>query len=296
VGYVQVDGARLYYRDIGTGRPILVLHGGPDFDHHYLLPEMDRLADSFRLIYYDQRGRGRSAEGVRAEDVSVSSDVGDLDRVRNHLGLEFVALLGHSWGGVLAMEYATRHPERVSRLILMNTAPGSADDCQVLREHLLTLRTNEEIEQMQTIAVDARYLAGDLGVEADYYRIHFRPALRSPELLEDVVGRLRTHFTEETVLLARAIEHRLYDETWRTAGYDLVPKLTALSIPTLVLRGEHDFIPGAVAGRIAEAMPRAQLCELAGCGHFVYLDSPDEVHEHITDFCVGTYDRGRRMC
>jgi proline iminopeptidase len=296
VGYVHVDGARLYCRDVGTGRPIIVLHGGPDFDHHYLLPEMDRLADSFRLIYYDQRGRGRSADGVRPDDVSIASEIEDLDRVRCHFGLESVALLGHSWGGVLAMEYATRHPERVSHLILMNTAPGSADDCQILREHLLKLRTNEDIEQMQTIAADARYLAGDLGVEADYYRIHFRPALRSPERLEEVLGRLRTHFTGESVLVARAIEHRLYDETWRTAGYDLVPKLEALSIPTLVLRGEHDFIPAPVAARIARAIPHGHLCELAGCGHFAYLDSPDEVHEHITDFCVGTYDRGRRMC
>jgi proline iminopeptidase len=57
-----------------------VLHGGPDFDHSYLLPDLDRLSDSFRLIYYDQRGRGRSADGVRAEDVTLASDIADLDR------------------------------------------------------------------------------------------------------------------------------------------------------------------------------------------------------------------------
>jgi proline iminopeptidase len=56
---VLADG--LFCRDVGEGPPILVLHGGPDFDHAYLLPELDRLADSFRLLYYDQRGRGRSA-------------------------------------------------------------------------------------------------------------------------------------------------------------------------------------------------------------------------------------------
>src|SRR5262245_38949409 len=58
-GYVSLPGAELYYRVIGRGHPILILHGGPDFDHTYLLPEMDRLSESFRLIYYDQRGRGR---------------------------------------------------------------------------------------------------------------------------------------------------------------------------------------------------------------------------------------------
>ncbi len=57
-GYIAVENAKLHYREIGQGQPIIILHGGPDFDHSYLLPDMDRLADPFRLIYYDQRGRG----------------------------------------------------------------------------------------------------------------------------------------------------------------------------------------------------------------------------------------------
>ena len=84
----------LYTREIGQGPPIVVLHGGPDFDHGYLLPDLDRLADTFRLIYYDQRGRGRSAEGVRPDDVTLSSDLEDIDRVRQHFRLDAPALLG----------------------------------------------------------------------------------------------------------------------------------------------------------------------------------------------------------
>lgn len=123
---VPTDGASLYARTIGKGRPVIVLHGGPDFDQAYLLPEMDRLADAFRLIYYDQRGRGRSADNVRPEDVTLASDLDDLDRVRQHFRLDAPVLLGHSWGTVLALEYALRHPTRVSHLILMNPAPVSA--------------------------------------------------------------------------------------------------------------------------------------------------------------------------
>jgi proline iminopeptidase len=77
-------------------------------------PEMDRLAASFRRVYYDQRGHGRSAGDVQPEDVSLASEIDDLDAVRRHFGFGSVAVLGHSWGGVLAMEYATRHPERLS--------------------------------------------------------------------------------------------------------------------------------------------------------------------------------------
>jgi pimeloyl-ACP methyl ester carboxylesterase len=99
---IPVGKASLYSRDIGRGQPIIVLHGGPDFDHRYLLPDLDRLADGFRLIYYDQRGRGQSADHVQPDDVTLLSDVDDLDRVREHYRLESAALLGHSWGAVLA--------------------------------------------------------------------------------------------------------------------------------------------------------------------------------------------------
>jgi proline iminopeptidase len=280
-GHVLTDGARLYYRAVGKGRPIIVLHGGPDFDHHYLLPEMDRLADSFRLIYYDQRGRGRSAAAIRPDEVSIDSEIEDLDSVRRCFGLDSVAVLGHSWGGVLAMEYATRHPDRVSHLILVNTAPASAEDFLAFRQHLLRARPSGDVERMQALASSPRYQTGDLEAEAEYYRIHFSVALRQPERLEQVIGRLREHFTEESLLTARAIENRLYDETWRSDGYDLIPKLRALDIPTLVLHGADDLVPAALAAHIAQAMPRGRLVVLEECGHFAYLESPDAVHERV---------------
>lgn len=124
--------ARLYAREIGRGRPILVLHGGPDFDISYLLPDMDRLADSYRLVYYDQRGRGKSAEGMAPEDVGLESELDDLETVRRHFGLEKTAVLGHSWGALLALEYAVRHPEHVSELVVLNPGPVSEADFQLL--------------------------------------------------------------------------------------------------------------------------------------------------------------------
>ena len=127
-GRVPAGNASLYARDIGKGPPAIVLHGGPDFDSAYLLPSLDRLADIYRLVYYDQRGRGKSADGVQPGDVSLATDLEDIERVRQHFGLEVPTLLGHSWGSVLALEYALRYPTRVSRLILMNPAPASSAD------------------------------------------------------------------------------------------------------------------------------------------------------------------------
>src|SRR5215475_9204988 len=95
---VPVGKSDLYAREIGRGQPIIVLHGGPDFDHTYFLPDMDRLSDSYRLLYYDQRGRGRSAAGVEPEDVTMESEIADLDKVRQYFHLDRTAILGHSWG------------------------------------------------------------------------------------------------------------------------------------------------------------------------------------------------------
>lgn len=282
--YVPVGRGRLYCRDVGTGQPIVVLHGGPGFDHSYLLPELDALGESFHVVHYDQRGRGRSAPGVRPEDVSLRSEIDDLDRVRSHFGLESVAVVGHSWGGLLAMEYATRHPDRVSQLILMSTAPASAGDWQIFRDELTRRRPACDTEAMQALSSTAAYERGDVDTEAEYCRIHFRMTVRRPDHLEPLVARLRASFTEQGVLLARSITQRLNDDTWRSAEYDLFPGLRRLDVPTLVLHGEDDFIPVELAGRIAHAVPGARLSVLPGRGHFAYLESPEQVRGEIAGF------------
>ena len=278
---VAVGGAQLYVREIGTGPPVIVLHGGPDFDHTYLLPELDQLADICCLVYYDQRGRGRSAEGVVASDVDIESDVADLDVIREHIGAESVALLGHSWGGVLAMEYATRHSARVSHLILMNTAPASAAEWTVLREHLAQRRPPGDLDAMAAIRATAAYARGDPAAEVDYYRIHFRNAICSADGADLIVHRLREHFTAAGVLLAREIEDRLNQATTQDADWNLVPNLKALSVPSLVVHGDRDLIPVTMATHIADAIPGARHTVLADCGHFAYLERPDDVHRVI---------------
>jgi pimeloyl-ACP methyl ester carboxylesterase len=107
--------------------------------------------------------------------------------------------------------------------------------------------------------------------------------VRDPELVDRIVARMRAHFTPERVLAARAIGERLYEGTWRTEGYDLVPKLAGLHVPTLVVHGKHDFIPVTLATRIAEAMPRGRSVVL-DCGHFAYLEEPEAFAAHVAAF------------
>jgi proline iminopeptidase len=284
---IDVGGAELYAREVGKGPAIIVLHGGPDFDQSYLLPEMDRLSDSYHLIYYDQRGRGKSASNVRPEDVTLASDIADLEKVRQAFHLESVTLLGHSWGTVIALEYALKYPERVSHLILMNPGPASREDYVQLRKDWLEKRP-EAMAQRKAIAETAAYKEGDPEAVTAYYRIHFKPALTRPEDYEKLIARMRASFTKEGVLKARAVEDRLMQDTWASSEFDLIPKIKTLKIPTLVLSGDHEFIPAPSAEHIAQAIPNARLVILKGCGHFTYMECPPETHGQFDAFFAGT--------
>jgi proline iminopeptidase len=265
---------------------VIVLHGGPDFDHSYLLPDLDRLADEFRLIYYDQRGRGRSVDGVQPEDVTLTSDLDDLDAVRQHFQLESPALLGHSWGTVLALEYALGHPTRVSHLILMNPAPASVTDLSVFRK-VYVQKLGADMDRQREILASAAYKEGDPEAVAARYRLHFKPALRRPEDFEKLMETMKAAFIrqgKEGIVKARAVEDRLMRDTWQADGYDLLPRLRNLNIPTLVISGDHDFFPGEIAGHIAQAIPNARLITIRDCGHFAYLECADAVHKEIDGF------------
>ena len=282
-GSVPVEGAPLYYRDIGQGPPIILLHGGPSFDHHYLLPDMDRLADAFRLMYYDQRGRGQSVGHVQPVAVSIQSEMDDLEALRAHVHLEQAAVLGHSWGGLLAMEYALRHPERVSHLILLNTAPASYDDCRVFVQER-DAHAPDDTEARRALRARPAFAEGDLELRALYYRIYYQATLRSPELLDRLIEHLQVGWTKDGVLNAEAIGDQLWNETYESTGYNLLPELTRLRIPTLIIRGDYDFVPLACAAHIAEAISGASLVVLRDCGHFSYLERPDEVSQALSEF------------
>jgi proline iminopeptidase len=122
---VELNGVGLYTRRVGDGPPVVVLHGGPGAHHDYLLPQYDRLARGRALLYYDQRGGGRSP-APREIPVGWREHVADLEALRDHWGLERLTLLGYSWGGLLAVLYALEHPRRVERLALVASAPVRA--------------------------------------------------------------------------------------------------------------------------------------------------------------------------
>ncbi|HMB61781.1 MAG TPA: alpha/beta fold hydrolase [Eudoraea sp.] len=284
---IAVKNGSLYSRSLGQGIPAIVLHGGPDFDHSYLLPEFDQFKDIFHLIYYDQLGRGQSAYGVSPQDVTLASDINDIDSVRKHFGLDSMILIGHSWGVVLALEYAIQYTERVSHLILMNPAPASTNDVTTAFNTYLE-KLGDSLDRRQlAIMESSAYKEGDPDTVTARYRIHFRPALMRDVDYESLMNRMAKGFQrqgKEGILKARAVEDQLLHDTWQRPDYDLLPRLGKLQIPTLLITGDQDFFPISLAEHIANALPTAELVVLEDCGHFSYLECPEKVESYLKKF------------
>jgi proline iminopeptidase len=279
-GFIPAGSAALYFRAVGHGRSIIVLHGGPDFDHTYLLPDLDRLSDGYRLICYDQRGRGRSTGDVPG--LSLSTEVDDLNRVRQHFQLDTVALLGHSWGGVLALAYALRHPGRVSHLLLLNSAPAAYADILLTRQERQR-RLAPHAARLEALAASPQFVAGDPASVGEYYRLIFSTTIKQPKHLARLNMRF-PNFTAEGVQRARAIEEQLYLETYAAPSFDLLPQLQQLLCPALVLHGDYDFVPIPVVARLAHALPNSRLVVLPNVGHFAYLEAPAALRAELNQF------------
>ena len=145
-------------------------------------------------------------------------------------------------------------------------------------------RAGADLDELRGRSVEASYREGNPDAVAEYYRVYFRATLRRPEQLDRLIGSLRSSFTREGILKGRAIGERLSNETFLSSGYTVLPGLGRLNIPTLVIHGDYDFIPIECAEHVAAAIPGARLVVLRDCGHFAYLECPDDVRQKLTAF------------
>ena len=251
-------------RRIGGGPPVVVLHGGPGAHHDYLLPGFDALADGRELIYYDQRGGGRSAVS-RDVPVGWTEQVADLEALRAEWGLERLTIAGYSWGGLLALLYALEFPRsgssgwrwspplppgaRRGRSSSSGSASGTSPPSsrrarRALRESGLRERDPEAYQRRSSSSP-------------------WRPTSTIPRCARDL-----TPFR---------VTGRTQQEVWASLGdFDLRARLPTLrGIPSLVLHGESDPIP-LEASRAIAALIGADLHPLPRCGHVPYVEAHEE--------------------
>lgn len=258
----------LFVKVIGQGDPLLIMHGGPGADHTTML-SLEPLADQFTLIFYDHRCNGRSI-GADVTSMTWENLTADADALRRKLGFEKWAVLGHSFGGMVALEYALRYPERVSHLLLMDTC----GDIRWVRQNAPELLTKQGYKPAEVQAA-RRFFNGELTPQ------EFLPTMMkfgkayyyNPNLLTFIrgifSGGLRVKIQPEA---------QIYAFSRLLPGWTVMDRLGEIMAPTLVLAGRHDFqFPPEHQAILAERIPTAQLALIERAGHNAPIERPAEV-------------------
>ena len=275
-GLVTLDSTNLFYEVVGTGDPIIVVHGGPGLDHNYLRPGLDVLASSHTLVYYDQRGTGRSTAPLDSAHINLAAFVSDIDSLRMALGYDQVTVLGHSFGGLIALRYAMEHPDHVKALILMDTSePGSRYKDQAA-QRAKAARTPEDSTQLAQLLASPGYAARDAATLSEIYKVSFRSTFLDPNRVDELNLDLLPATAHNGQTVAQLLGKDMADIDWWS-------QLPTLDVPTLVIQGRADPMPMAMAQALVAALPRAQLAVL-NSGHFPEVEDPEGLVAAVSTF------------
>jgi proline iminopeptidase len=279
----EIRGVALFERRIGGGPPVVVLHGGPGAHHDYLLPSFDALARGRELIYYDQRGGGRSAVS-RETPVGWKEQVADLEELRRVWGLEQLTLAGYSWGGLLALLYAVEFPDRVAKLALVSPAPAWREARLEFERRFSERNLAPELQRERAALRESGLRERD-------------PSGYSQKLFELSVAAYFHDPARARDLTPFRVTGRTQQEVWASLGdYDLRPALARLAIPALVLHGTSDPIPVETARTLAGLL-KAEFHPLRNCGHVPYVEAFDEFVRLLDGFLprgAGSQELGAR--
>jgi proline iminopeptidase len=258
----EVRGVTLFERRIGSGPPTVVLHGGPGAHHDYLLPGFDALAKGRELIYYDQRGGGRSPVS-RETPVGWREQVADLEALRQVWKLERLSLAGYSWGGLLALLYAVEFPDQVTGLALVSPAPAWREARVEFERRFAERNLAPALQRERGALRESGLRERDPEVYAQkLFELSVAPYFSDPARAHD--------------LTSFRVTGRTQQEVWSSLGdFDLRPAIARLSIPALLIHGEDDPIPLATARSIASIL-RADFQQLPHCGHVPYVEAHGE--------------------
>lgn len=295
--HLVVDGVRLWYRVAGSGAadapPLVFLHGGPGYNSHSFAalagPALER---SLRVVYFDQRGSGRS-ERPWTREYSMDRLVEDVEALRRALGVPQIALMGHSFGGSLALEYAAKYPGHVARMILVGPAADIPAACAARVEYLSqhyaaalararadTVGRNGQPRDDCDLAFNT--VNGDEGQRVNN-EVMF-PDLRLAQEQDSVDAASGLRNTGE---LSQALWSAGF-LTYRFAAHDRI------RMPVLILAGAQDYAIGLPSQRVlARSLPSARITEYERAGHFLYLDEPERFTREVVQFLADPGEASR---
>jgi pimeloyl-ACP methyl ester carboxylesterase len=258
--------------EVAGAPPLLCINGGMLYSHALLWPALAPLAVGRQLILYDQRGRGGTEEPPAVRDSRIEYDAGDVVAIREALGIARWDLLGHSWGGGIAMLAASRDVVGVRRLVLVDSVgPTSA---WIPSLHDAALARLSGVERQALAAIDPRMLhAGDPAVHGEYSRAIY------PAYFADHEFTSLFRPPHEASATGAAVAARL-----RREGYDWRARVRSIASRTLVVHGSADVIPSHVAHAIAALMPHATVEIIDGAGHMPFFERPERFFAAVRGF------------
>ena len=272
---LEAAGAKLWYEVRGSGGvPLMVVNGGPGVSHVYLLVSdvWAKLARHRAVVLYDQRGVGRSPALAPGQSCTLADQIADLDALRAQLGYARMDVLGHSWGGILSMAYAARHPDRIAHLILCDSGAPKWDDTKFLFKDLFP-----EVSQRQEGLQFAEQLGDSAALTADFREYQSMLACDP-----DKRAALRDGPPPAFVV---AVNSAIIADLRQ---YDLGPELPKFRFPTLVATGRFDAnVAPAVSWRIHRAIPGSEFAVFERSGHLPFYEEPQAFVERVEQFLGG---------
>jgi len=276
-GFTTTTGSPLYWAKYGSANSskLLVLHGGPGADHLYLLPQMLHLGEKHDLLFYDQRGGGRSKSDARIP-ITWETHVEDLGAVVEEFGLEPLSIVGYSWGAMLALLYvieqrANPHLRAPDRMALINPAPLTKEYRRQFEEEFARRQQSPEIVALR----DELAASGLREKDPEAYR------QRAFEL--GVAGYFSDPRNAADLTPFRVVG-RVQQSVWESLGdFNLISNLEGINIPSLVVQGRDDPIPLASSVQAARALG-TNLVVLDECGHVPYVEQPERLFAALDSF------------
>lgn len=275
IGAVEVKGCDLHYRCYepedqahAARTPLVVLHGGPGACHELWYEALQDLSNDRPTLFYDQRGSYHSPAKIEASTMTLDQFVEDLHAVVTDAGLKKFALLGHSFGGALALAYMQKHSDSVCSLVLssplISAAQWKADSMKLLT----ALGYNaQEILALE----DGGQTQGGLykkAVEA-FEAAHARRTKNGEALCKEI-GK-----TFNSKVYTHMWGHYEFQSTGVLKALDLTPTLSNLKTPTLFLCGEYDSVTAETMHEAAALVEASQVCVVEKAGHLSFLDNQD---------------------
>jgi proline iminopeptidase len=290
-GYIDAHGVLIYYTTLGTGSPLVILHGGPGASHDYFLPWLLPLARTHRLIFIDERGSGRSERLQDTSRYTVEADVEDVEDVRVALHLGKISLLGHSCGGVLAQAYALKYQQNLSHLILNSTFASTREMNETLAREKAQMPP-EKLARLNELEKAGLFGKGEAW-EHGRYPAEYGALAWGPGYFPFLYG-ARPDSTYDPVSGNAPTNWELYREMWGSHGefiidgnlksVEYLDRLPSLHVSTLVLVGDHDECDPAQSKQMHEKIPGSTLVVLPNSGHMNFVDQPELWHKAVNDF------------